>query len=368
MKFKAKIRKIVPRVDELKLSEQQWQDLETSLRNQSLNTLRVMQGLAKVTKKSYDEIITLTAKAQPSRVAKTKQIGIPSRLTQRSHQKRKRLIEGESNPCVYAPHDPNAAVSTPLKKLQTKVLNPVTPEHGMMPEAVSPNTNTRYRLFCSHSINQQPIGQIFIPATPIGTKAQDGKLSLPHLPKSARTLFKQEIPNYQRAEPIECDLTLEDIEQREGMKRLRSQNTLTGITCKAVFTLHMKHAWPKQDLPKDGKFHWGHLIAYCLGGAHDKENLTPMTDTANYNILNTIERPLLEKLKSKQTDLVTMKVTPIFIDQSSLIPIQLIFKLSWKENNNIQELEIPISTTSFRRYNHAMIDSKEALSQQSNRG
>lgn len=92
-KFEANVRKVVPGVTRLDLSESQWQDLGERLeKTKPLTFSRVVLALAKVTSQHHNHVIQQVSSKQPSRACKKEP------APEKTYTSKKRKIDKILNP------------------------------------------------------------------------------------------------------------------------------------------------------------------------------------------------------------------------------------------------------------------------------
>ncbi|STX50301.1 Uncharacterised protein [Legionella busanensis] len=197
--------------------------------------------------------------------------------------------------------------------------------------------------------------------TPIKNDHQKGRVIIPNVKKKELREDKPQLVS-NRLEPSEFEITLETIKKAKGNKRRIGQKQLTGASCREVFEAHGVET---VVLVKGSKYHWGHLRGLCLGGQHTAAHLMPITAAANYNTLNLVEKPIIEKLTKKRENSnciqsITVKVTPIYSEDSeSLIPEVLNFELDWEEKISDTETNYKTKTIIINPCSYRPATSKE---------
>ncbi len=200
--------------------------------------------------------------------------------------------------------------------------------------------------------------------TPYGKNTEKARADLRQASSEA---ILNELPrlNYKRAEDVEFIATREQIEERRGKKRRRSQNSLMGASATDVFQAHgveITYAHKKAH-------HWAHLIAHFLCDSNEvgEINLIPSTAAANYNTLEIIEQFIRNTLMNKETEEIHIHVKPCFSGEG-MIPEQLIYTLNWN-SINAKGILTPktnvyyINPQSYNRITKAMLASIELLNQ-----
>jgi len=246
--------------------------------------------------------------------------------------------------------DENAASSPPKQTRRTRLKNVMTPSYKPIPLKETPG-GTRVRQIFSGCGRQ-----LFVPNSPTQSK----------IPNTMQTTIHEKLPKLHYERPAQtsktCRVTLSQIDARAGAARRTSQRQLTGASALDVFIA--EGANHSDDVHGRDR-HWAHIIAFCLGGEQRADNLVPTTASANYNTLDAIERLIPIRLRSSQNpvDYVDIKATIRYDDEDkdSLIPVEIIYELSWEEQSVPHTETHYIKTTTTTRYTDAMLKTFAAV-------
>lgn len=344
----------------LSLSRSEWLSIIARFelqKGKNLTPLFFLHSLSIIRKVSYESLVAITSRTQPTRAAK---ILHPLNEGENTLKRwRPNLIDdGGVNPLILESTNQNLALQAKILATGARSANlvPATPERGYTQTSRTPGQTKVRPVFT--------IGTdcFFKPLTPYGNKADKGRVDVRQasLQKITTTLPRLQ-PD--RAGPIEFIATFESMNERSGKTRRISQKSIKKVTCADVFRAH-----GIEIQSTDGRaHHWSHTIAHFLGGGDD---LVPATAAANYNTLEAIELFIQKKLISKTTDQIHIHVEPIYSGES-LIPDLLIYSLNWIELNeclNQKKSEVfYINPQSYLRFTHSMHESlKLARSEQEN--
>lgn len=275
------------------------------------------------------------------------------------------------NPLIY-PANGKEELETQLEESGVRIvssLNPATPERGYKTLHGTPGGH-KVRVFAT--INGETF---FKPLTPLSKKTDENRADVNHVAKSE---IIQSCPGFhlRRAVPVEYVATREVIMARSGLPRGRSPRYLMGASAAEIFRAHGIEV----KLVDSRSKHGAHLIAHFMAdpeeisspaGYEDIINVIPSTAAANYNTLELAELYIKQKLVDKVTDQIHILVTPVY-SRESHIPDLLIYKLTWSEKNNTDELvqhqEIfNITPQSHQRVTKSMHQSVRILREQTSR-
>lgn len=321
--FKQRANRLLPRLNRLSLTDKEWLVLTCQFQYQqrkNLSRVHFLHQVIQLRKTDFSLLRRQLSREQPLRKTKRTTEHAPLPLTNR---KRKRSDGSGPNFFIM---DPGIACPSPLKKLLTEtgvrqcLLTPASPVKGYSKVSKTPEKGTRVR--------RQYSGcgvEFFTPLTPVKNQHDTSK--------SNRFEIRKRLPrlHYDRPNEVFFTATQATIEACHGKKRYLSQKQLTGASCKDVFIAHGDAFAVKMS---GNKFHWSHLIAHFLGGQQSKENLIPATAASNYNTLEMVEQFIAEKLASGMCHSIDIKATPMWTNEESLIPDELVFNLRWQEINS----------------------------------
>lgn len=244
-------------------------------------------------------------------------------------------VEIHANPLIMG-KDAESDDSIESLGLRATLLTEATPVRGYSAVHKTPG-GTKVSTLCDLGKGLR----FYKPLTPMRETPERGRTKLGDVSKEllANSLPKLE---YKRAEPVEFTATLKKMS--EPKRRRESSSKLMGASATEVFEAH------DAKVADTGKhiYHWAHLIAHFLGDASeialseqvdDSElpvNLVPSTARANYNTLELIENFIRDRLTEGKTEAITFHVNPQY-DGDGLIPCELIYTLTWYENNAVGE-------------------------------
>lgn len=348
--FQQQASKLFPNIGTLDLSREEWlQALTffTKLDHERFTIPSLLMIFSIVKKIDERTLVTILSKEPLIRSGKQR---LHSSLDPRySSYKRKRNEMGGGNPLLFASSEPdNLNSHSPLRQTGVRIIptpNPTPSENGYPVLFLSPNKTQIIRPFVTNNR-----GTLFKPTTPLGHKSQQGMVDT----NNRKIGLKPTRLKFERPKPVRFTATLEKIQQRQGLKRRMSQYQLTGARCIEVF----KMLGCEEPITITGHdYHWSHLIAYFLGGEHNKENLAPSTAAANYNTLELVELPIAEKLANDRVSSIDIEVSPYYgEDNESFIPDLLLFCLTWQspKDGDTHFEEIAINPRSYQRVTSSM--------------
>lgn len=333
--LKTRVEKLFPTIEMLGLTQEEWVKLEKEIvshKIKKISSTNVLGLLSEITGKQYDFLETALRKTHEPRTTRNAAPSKPS-STLSFHNHRHKPYDTVS-PLIMKKDPTKPPITTPKGVRSAELADVITPGHKPFPLQQTPE-GTRYRKVAS--IQKR---ELFSKATP-------------DKPKTAGQPLQASRFHYKRPESTKntCRVTLEKIKERSGKKRRVSQRQLTGGTALEAFKME---GFSQAENAHGREFHWSHLIAHFLGGKHTAQNIVPTTARANYNTLNTIEFFISEKLSSTQNPIpyIDVEVTTRYGDDTSLVPAELIYKLTWKEKGEDQEDSYhikPDSTTDYRQ-------------------
>ncbi|WP_058494985.1 hypothetical protein [Legionella drozanskii] len=347
--FRSRALTVIPSLKVLELSREEWlkaQSLveERQLKRLTRKTLLIVFSETKHT--DISKLINDLTKTSKSRAAKPV---FNSNKEERPLKKYRRYIEGE-NRLMFAGA---TELHSPLKKTGVRIMSsPPRRVFSEKPKVLwSPGETQKIR-----PVMTKKLGTFFEPITPEPPTQRTRRTT------ASAEIIRHQYPGYvyKRPGPISFTITSETMENRKGVKRPTSQRQLTGAPCVEVFKVE---GYGDEHIVINGRqCHWSHLIAYFLGGIHSKENLAPTTAAANYNILDTVENFIADKIlnkdKEERVGELRLEVTPYYAPENKgHIPDLLYFNLNWtspKHPNVYLKETIEIKPSSFRRFTDRM--------------
>lgn len=347
--FKNRALSVIPSLKVLELSNEEWRKMQTLVeerKSQRLTRKTLLIVLSEVKHIDISQLINDLTQTSKNRAAKPV---FSSDKEERTLKLYRRHMPGENRLMFAGAKE----LHSPLKKTGVRIL------HSPPRRVVSENP----KVFWSPGETQQirpvmdkELGTLYDKVTP-----EPPFKRIKRMTATAETL-RRKFPGYvyTRPGPINFTITAETIENRRSVKRPVSQRQLTGAASVEVFKVE---GYGDERLVVSGRqCHWSHLIAYFLGGIHSKENLVPTSAAANYNILDTVEHFIADKILNKdraeRVGEIRLEVTPYYAPENKGdIPDLLYFNLNWisPHHSDVRLKEtIEIKPDSFRRFTSSM--------------
>lgn len=346
--FTSKALRVMPSLKILDLSNEEWRKALTLVEERKVRRLTrkaLLIVLSEVKHADISKLINDLTKTSKNRTAKP----VLSSNKEQTLKLYQRHIAGENRLMFAGAKE----LHSPLKKTGVRILTS-PPRHVVSEKPkvlLSPGESQKIR-----PVMSKESGTLYEAVTPEPIYKRSRQATA-----SAETL-RQKFPGYvyKRPGPINFTINAESIENRRSVKRPVSQRQLTGAACVEVFKVE-SHG-DERIVINGRQCHWSHLIAYFLGGAHSKDNLVPTSAAANYNILDTVERFIADKIlnstKDERVREIRLEVTPYYAPENKGdIPDLLYFNLNWVSpgHSDVRLKEtIEIKPDSFRRYTSSM--------------
>ncbi|KTD23688.1 DNA/RNA non-specific endonuclease [Legionella israelensis] len=334
-RFKRRAHAILPKIDELSLSDNEWLLLTCQFQSHKrkfLSSAYLIEQISQLRNIDYDQLIIELKKELPHRRARKITKNESTNDSKLRPKKRRKINDDEPNWFVMdSETDCSPALSILLqeKGVRQRPLTPATPVKGYSKVCKTPEKGTRHYCLYESKVS------LFKPLTPIKSKKNPKGMLDTSLSKKSKIYRELPILDYERPHPIHFKATKTSIEACQGKKRRISQKQLTHASCREVFIAHGDDFAIEMS---GNKFHWSHLIAYFLGGEQNKKNIVPATAASNYNTLELVEEFVAEKLRNEECKSIDIVASPVWTNEESLIPDELVFNLSWKESNELGEI------------------------------
>ena len=337
--FKERAMKQIPGLDSLSIQSSEWLDIKNDFEQQSIRHItqeRLLSCISGLRRISYENLVAILRKEQPARIAKVNHESFQSPLRRRMrHPDDEKDIE--NNPLILSKTTENNAFHSPLSKTGVRICDLIqaTPEHGYTDVKTTPG-GTKV-----HSVYSNTKASLYKPLTHYKDTGMVNTTEASH-EKLTRELSKT---NTSRPQRIHFTATRNQLLLRKYHSKRRSQYTLMNGTCREVFEAHGIETKSKTH---GSHYHWSHLIAHFLGGAHSRDNIVPGTAVSNYNTLQLVEEFIARKLVNDCVLSINIQVDPSF-SGVSLIPDELQFHLSWEEKGKHHSETITINPRSYQR-------------------
>ncbi len=349
--FKERAMKQIPRLDCFSIQPSEWLEIKNDFEQQSFRNItqdQLLWSISKLRHISYEDLVAILRTDQPSRVVKASHESYqsPPRQRMRHHDDKKDI---ENNPLILSKTTENNAFHSPLSKTGVRICDLIqaTPERGYTDVKTTPG-GTKV-----HSVYSNTKASLYKPLTPYKENGMVNTTEASH-EKLTRELSKT---NTSRPPSIHFTATRHQLLLRKYHYKRRSQYTLMNGTCREVFEAHGIETKSKTH---GSHYHWSHLIAHFLGGAHSRDNIVPGTAVSNYNTLQLVEEFIARKLINDCVLSINIQVNPSY-SGASLIPDELQFYLSWEEEGKHCSETITINPRSYQLVSAAMRGSIEML-------